>query len=231
MKHIRILKLTAFCAVLSALPAPAQEKPTRFDHLVRNDFFAGFNGDAAALERGMRVTAEVLRSDPKHAEALVWHGSGLFFQSGQYFQKGDYEKGQQLWTRSLEMMDRAVELAPDAVAVRIPRGAAVLQASRYAPAQMSKPLIERAAADYARAFELQRSRLAQMGDHPKGELLSGLAEAYEAQGRRDDARTLLEQMVREMAGTPYARRAESWLAEGAPEPRRRACIGCHTAGN
>ena len=32
----------------------------RFDDKVRNDFFSGFFGNQAALERGMKVTAEVI---------------------------------------------------------------------------------------------------------------------------------------------------------------------------
>jgi hypothetical protein len=39
--------------------------------LVREDFFSGFAGNAAALERGMRKCEEVLANDPKNAEALV----------------------------------------------------------------------------------------------------------------------------------------------------------------
>jgi len=52
--------------------------PDRFDHVVRNDFFAGFAGDEEALERAMKVSGETLAANPEHAEALVWHGAGLY---------------------------------------------------------------------------------------------------------------------------------------------------------
>jgi len=51
----------------------------RFDMQVRNDFFAGFGGDVAAFDRGMKACEQVLAQNPKHAEALVWHGGGVFY--------------------------------------------------------------------------------------------------------------------------------------------------------
>ena len=66
----------------------------RFDEKVRNDFFAGFAGDRTALERGMRVSGEMIAQDPNgSAEALAWHGGGLMFQAGQKFQQGDVAAG------------------------------------------------------------------------------------------------------------------------------------------
>ena len=52
------------------------QEVVRFDHKVREDFFAGIGGNKEALDRAMKITDEVLAKDPNHAEALVWHGSG-----------------------------------------------------------------------------------------------------------------------------------------------------------
>jgi uncharacterized protein YciI len=225
--------LSFFYGLARSEPAqPSTAAPAaRFDHVVRNDFFAGFNGDAAALERGMKVTEQVLAAQPDHAEAMVWHGSGMFFLSGRFFQQGDSQKGMEFWTKSLAMMDRAVELAPANVGVRIPRGAVLLSASRFVPPDMRKQLLDRAFSDYNHSFELQKDRIATMPTHPKGELLSGLAEMHELSGRAPESKALLQQIVREMAGSPYSRRAEKWLAEGMPAPAQRNCIGCHTPSN
>jgi hypothetical protein len=123
---------------------------------VRNDFFAGFAGDKEALARGMKACEEVLASDPKNAEAMVWHGSGTLSQATQEFQGGDQQKGIGLWTRGLKEMQTAVDLAPDSVAVRIPRGAVLLTASHYLPSpQMAKPLIEAGVSDYQRTYDIQ----------------------------------------------------------------------------
>ena len=66
-------------AVVTVTVALAQE---RFDMLVRQDFFAGFNGNREALERGMKITEDTLAKDPNHAEARVWHGSGILYLAG-----------------------------------------------------------------------------------------------------------------------------------------------------
>jgi len=101
----------------------------RFDFKVRNYFFAGFAGDTASLEKGLKICEDALAADPKNAQALVWHGSGVFFQAGQAFQKGDSQNGMELWQRGLKEMSDAVALDPDALAVVIPRGAVLLTAS------------------------------------------------------------------------------------------------------
>src|SRR6266480_5305402 len=80
----------------------------RFDALVRNDFFAGMMGDEAHLDRGMKFCEEILAKNPKHAEALVWHGGGLLARAAQAYRKGDYARGDSLWKRGLEEMDHAV---------------------------------------------------------------------------------------------------------------------------
>jgi hypothetical protein len=118
-----VLSLVGF-AVLSAQP--------RFDYLVRNDFFAGFGGDGAALDRGMKACEQVLAQNPMDAEAMVWHG-GLFYMSGQLFRKGDPSKGMELYERGIKEMDDAVTLAPTNVGVLIPRGATLLTVSRAMP--------------------------------------------------------------------------------------------------
>ena len=94
--------------------------------LVRQDFFAGFNGNREALERGMKITEDTLAKDPNHAEARVWHGSGVLYLSGQAFQKGDQQNGMKLWRQGLDEMEQAVRLAPNNVAVLIPRGATLI---------------------------------------------------------------------------------------------------------
>src|SRR5436309_10611412 len=95
--------------VFSLRSAPAQE---RFDYKVRNDFFAGFAGDKTALERGLEKSEAAIKADPKNAEALVWHGSGLYYKGGQAYQSGDMQTGQQLVSKGIAEMDEAVQLAP-----------------------------------------------------------------------------------------------------------------------
>lgn len=91
--------------------------PQRFDMLVREDFFSGFAGSSEALERGMRKCEEVLAKDPKNAEALVWHGSGLSFSAKEEFMAGNLEKGRQIQAQGVQEMNEAVAMKPEDVAV------------------------------------------------------------------------------------------------------------------
>jgi tetratricopeptide (TPR) repeat protein len=207
--------------------APAQE--TRFDLKVREDFFAGFTGNQEALDRGMKACEATLAADPKNAEAMVWHGSGLYFAAGQAFRSGDQQKGMDLWTRGLKEMQTAVDLAPDSVGVRIPRGAVLLTGSRFAPPDMAKPLIEQGVSDYQRAFDMQKDHLATLGSHPRGELLFGLAEGYGRLGDEAKAREYFDLILKDLPGTAYAKRANAWMEAKSLPVEQTRCVGCHVA--
>jgi hypothetical protein len=203
----------------------------RFDNLVRADFFAGLAGDAAALERAIRLTEATLAQDPRHAEALVWHGSGLLFLAGQSFEKGDLVKGAALWERGLKEMDEAVGLQPDNVGVLIPRGATLLEASRTLPIPArSRELLARGVADYEEVLRLQEPYFGMLPVHAKGELLFGLAEGTHRLGQTDAARGHFIRLLNETKGSPYESKAAEWL-KGTPSAKSSAaspCVGCHT---
>ncbi|MBE7541983.1 MAG: hypothetical protein M9913_23175 [Bryobacteraceae bacterium] len=218
-----------FLGLCTTPPAHAQNTPTRFDLQVRDDIFAGFAGDEAALARGLAAAAETLKSAPNHPEALVWLGSGKAFQAGQFFQKGDTQNGIPLWTEALSLMNRAVAIAPNHIGVRIPRGATLAAATRGMPAEMAQPLIQLALSDYAKAFELQRNHLDRLSPHARGELLLGLADLTERAGPDSgDWRSWARKTVGSLpSNSPYHRRAAVWLEKGALPSQARTCLGCH----
>jgi tetratricopeptide (TPR) repeat protein len=200
----------------------------RFDMKVRNDFFAGFTGDKEALIRAMRNCEEALKEDAGNAQALVWHGAGLFFQSGQAFQTGDSQTGMDLYQRGLKEMETAVSMAPDDVGVRIPRGATLLTGTHQMPPQMARPLIEKGVGDYERTLDIQSDHWSTLGSHPRGELLFGLADGYSRLGDQAKAQTYFERIQKELPGTPYAKRAAIWLDTKSLPQSQTGCIGCHT---
>ncbi len=226
MVGVALLDLTFVTARLHA----AQD--ARFDTKVRNDFFAGFAGDKAALERGMKACESVLAADPKAAEALVWHGSGLMYLSGQAFQSGDQTKGMDLFIRGQEEMDRAVNLEPDNVAVLIPRGATLLQVTLFMPGNpQSKPLLEKGLTDYLKTLDLQKTYFGNLGEHPRGQLLFGIADANARLGNAAEAARYFERIKAELPGTEYASRADTWLNTKTLTRDQEMCIGCHVASN
>jgi len=203
----------------------------RFDNLVRDEMFAGMAGDSAALDRAMKRCEEALAADPKDAQALVWHGSGLVFQAGQLFRSGDYRKGKEVILRGFKEMDDAVALAPGDIPVLIPRGASLLSYSRYSrDQQRAKPRLEQGLADYEKALSLQSRTWSSLPVHSRGELLSGLVEGWLRDGDAAKARSYAQRMVDDLPGTPYAARAKQLLAaSAAPAQLDWQCIGCHNA--
>lgn len=211
-------------------PSHAQtESRQRFDFLVRADFFAGFAGDQAALERGMKVCEETLAKNPNHAEALVWHGGGLVFIAGQAFQKADMRKGAELWDRGLLEMDRAVELEPSNVGVLIPRGATVLSASRFVPDKAAQhALLEKGVGDYERVLELQKAYFGKLSGHARGELFFGLAEGWMRLGNTEKARAYFQRIVNECKDSGRQPQAATWLEKGTlAGADAMSCTGCH----
>jgi len=212
--------------VLSAAQAPAQQ---RFDYLVRGDFFAGMAGDEARLQRAKTTCEEALAANPKHAEALVWHGAIVFFEAGQAFRKGDMAAGGQLFGRGVQEMNDAVALAPDNPGVLIPRAAVLIEGTRTMAPDMAKPLLESAVANYEHVLEIQQATWSTLGDHAKGELLFGLADASARLGRQDKAREYFKRVIADAPSSGQAPRAKSWLDTGTiPKATGIAsCTGCH----
>ncbi|MBI3427250.1 MAG: hypothetical protein HY011_30345 [Acidobacteria bacterium] len=159
----------------AAPPANAE----RFDLQVREDFFAGMAGDQARFEKAMKLCEEMLAQDPKHAEALVWHGGGLLRYAGWAFGKGELQQGSELCERGEKELNEGVALAPNSVSTRIPRGAMLLETSKYVPVPVqAKALLETAVQDYEKTLALQQAYFEKLGKHARGELLWGLASGW-----------------------------------------------------
>ena len=218
------LAFAGFVAAFGATQGIAQ----RFDYLVREDMFRGFAGDKAAFDRAMALCEARLAENPDHPEALVWHGTGLLFRSGEAFRSGDSEKATLLNRNGLAEMKRAVALAPNSLSVRIPRGAVLLAAGmQIADAQRARPYFETAVDDFEKAFTLQQPFLGSLPEHPKGELFASLAEGWARLGDAEKSRVYLNRMVAELPDTPYAAAATARLADPGTNARI-TCLGCHT---
>jgi tetratricopeptide (TPR) repeat protein len=217
-----------FAVLLAILEPVVPAQAQRFDLVVRADFFAGFSGDEARLQTAMAHCESLLAENPKHAEALVWHGAGLLFQAGRSFQTGDTQKGLQLFQSGLTQMNEAVTLEPENVAVLIPRGAVLLTATRSMDPAGARPLLEQAVADYEKVLSIQASYFDTLGDHPRSELLFGLADGSARLGRLDRARHYFERIITDVPASGQSDRAREWLKTGAPlNVAGMGCVGCH----
>jgi len=202
--------------------------PQRFDYLVRADFFAGATGDDARLTKVIELCERTLADNPKHAEAMVWHGAAMLVRGGMAFQKGDSATGGPLFDRGLNEMNAAAALAPDSPGVLIPRAAVLFEATRSMPPQIARPLLESAVADYERVLTVQSAYWSTLGDHGKGELLFGLAEGYARLGDQQKAREYFDRLIKDAPSSGQAPRAKQWIETGSvPKGNGLGCTGCH----
>jgi tetratricopeptide (TPR) repeat protein len=208
------------------LAALAQQ---RFDFKVREDMFAGMDGDTVAFDRAMKLIADTLAREPDHAEALVWRGDGRLFMAGQAFQRGDTAVGQKLFAEALADMERAVALAPTDIAVRVPRAAGLLAAAR-ALRQVDRGEANRltriAVGDFEFVLEASQPRWSRMSEHGRGEVLGALADAWLMLGETAKADVFLERMTSELPGTAYAKNAAQRRADRSARMPL-TCLGCH----
>jgi len=219
-----MLRKTRLPLFLAAVVLCAQD---RFDYVVRNDFFAGLAGNRAALDRAMKKCEETLAGNPKHAEAMVWHGSGTFYLSGIAAQSGDFPKAAELYRKGLEEMASAIALAPDSVGVVIPRGATLLTGSHSVPGDKGKELLRMGLADYEHAYQIQSPRFDKLPGHARGELLFGLAEGYARLGDTEKARHWFEKLAAvDDPENGHLSQARAYLTTGSVQGPV-TCVGCH----
>ena len=201
MRAIALL-LLVFTMSLAAL---AQQ---RFDFKVREDMFAGMDGDTVAFDRAMKLIADTLAREPDHAEALVWRGDGRLFMAGQAFQRGDFAGGQKLFTEGLADMERAVALAPNDIAVRVPRASGLLayaRALRRVDRSEADRLTRIAVGDFEFVLQASQSRWDKLSEHGRGEVLGALADGWLMLGESAKADVFLDRMTAELPGTPTPR--------------------------
>jgi tetratricopeptide (TPR) repeat protein len=224
---VAALLLVATSPIFTRAPRAQAPAPERFDNVVRADFFAGFRGDAARLERGMKRCEETLAVDPDHPDALVWHGAGLMFMAGEAQARQDFETARARATRGREELDRAESLAPDSLSVMLVR-AVVLNASapRVSDRARGQAMQKSAVEGFERALAIQTPYFERLSEHSRGELLAGLAEGWSRLGETDKARTYLERIVKELPDSRYQARARAWLEDG-PQAGSLTCLTCH----
>jgi hypothetical protein len=201
----------------------------RFDFKVREDMFAGMDGDTAAFDRAMKLIADTLAADPDHAEALVWRGDGRLFLAVQAFQRGATAEGQALTAQAIADMDRAVAMAPDDIAVRVPRAAGLLPFAR-GMRPFNRPEADRmtrtAIGDFEFVVAASTSWWSKLSAHGRGELLGALADGWLQLGDVAKASPYLDRMTTELADTPYAKNAALRRADPAARVPL-TCLGCH----
>jgi hypothetical protein len=88
--------------------------------------------------------------------------------------------------------------------------------------------VDAAIGDYGRVLALQAPYFRALGDHPRGELLFGLAEGYSRLGQGEKARMYIERLITDAPASGQAPNARVWPESGAlPKSQGLGCVGCH----
>lgn len=238
--HRRQIALQVGLSFLSLAGAViAQENPTatgdaaklsteRFDLEVREDIFAGFEGDEDALKRGEEKCEQALKENAKNAEAKVWLGAVRVFKAGKLFQQNKPLEAMPIWNQGQKDMDDAVALDPDNVGVRIPRASVLLPSARNTPAMVREPILKKVREDFEYIYNKQAKHLDELGEHSRGELRMGLADTYRLLGQIEKSNEHLEALAKELPDTEYASVAKKWLAAEPKTKLAHNCLGCHS---
>jgi hypothetical protein len=126
-------------------------------------------------------------------------------------------------------MMHAARLAPDDLAVRIPRAtglqpfaAGIRPYDRAAADRLTRIALE----DFEFALKASTPYWAKLDEHDRGELLGALAENWLQLGDSAKAGPYLDRITAELAGTPYAVNAALRRADATAKAPL-TCLGCH----
>ena len=206
----------------------APRRAERFDMKVREDMFAGFDGDEDAFKRAMALIDRTLAANPDHAQALTWRGSGRMFLAGQAFRRGARAEGLKLQSDGLADLDRGVALV-DSIGTRAARGPVLMNYASFVrpyDKAFADKLTETAIADFEFIVARNQANWAGLDSHDRGELLGALATGWLQLGKTRKAAPYLEQMIAELPNTPYAKAAAAHRGDAASKAPL-TCLGCH----
>ena len=209
-----------------------QTQDDNLDAIVRGDFFAGMKGSKDRLDRAMKYCEDILAKNPKHGEALVWHGGGLLVRAVHAYTRGDDATGDKLWKAGIEEMNNAAVFEPQNMKIKIGRSATLIgyAQSGWDPTDSdSRVLLESALLDYETVYRWQKPYFDRVPIHSRGELLFGLASGWSILGNSNKAREYLILVLKECKDTPYEAIARRWLDQKWPVVIQHDCIGCHVS--
>jgi len=216
---------SAWQRLAGALPQRAE----RFDMKVREDMFAGFDGDETAFARAMALVERTLAQTPDHAEALTWRGAARLFQAGHAFGRKAFAEGMRLQAEGLADLERGVALEPNSPGTRALRGPVLMiYAAGLRPHDraLADRLTTTAIGDFEFMVAREQPRWSGLAAHDRGELLGGLAAGWLQLDEPVKAAPYLERIMAELPNTAYAKAAAQRRADPASKAAL-TCLGCH----
>ncbi len=183
-----------------------------FEREVFADFVQAAQGNKEARQRLLATCERALEADPQHAEAIAWRGAAKMFEAGDASSSGDFRAAMNHTNASLTDLNKARDLEPENPGVRMVAANMLLSLAKYHP-------IENMASGYAKqGIEDANVALSKLYDNwdkqpaeVKGQLLLGVAEAYDNLGEATKARDWFNRVIGAVPGTTWAEQAQAWI--------------------
>ncbi|MFI4915993.1 MAG: tol-pal system YbgF family protein [Phycisphaerales bacterium JB060] len=183
-----------------------------FEREVFADFVLAAQGNDQARQRLISTCERAIEADAQHAEAIAWRGAARMFEASSASSNGDFRAAMNHTNASLADLNRARELEPENPGVRMVAANTLLNLAKHHP-------IENMASGYAKqGIEDAKAALSKLYDNwdkqpaeVRGQLLLGVAEAYDKLGEATKARDWFNRVIGALPGTTWAQRAQVWI--------------------
>jgi len=199
----------------------------------REDIFAGLiGGNFEQLNIGMKKLDDILKQNPNDPDAMVMKATGLSALAVRDLGKGDTAAFNRQYDEAIALLDSAYKLDAKNIGVNAVYGGVTLYNYGKLPEQRRPHAAQMARRSYNFLYTAQEKGLANLPLHLKGEVLAGVAESELRAGNAQQAQIYLKRISEMMPDTPYARRAQEWLAkpDSVTAASRLVCQSCHDAG-
>lgn len=239
MSRIKKILVIGFVLVTAAAARSPQAEPPLADNrltvhtLLREDIFAGFmSDDMNRFEKGEKNIDLLLAQRPgQRGNLLAWKGGATLYRAVRAYENKRPDEFKKLYKQTLDYFSEAKQLTTgnDGVSA-IMGGSFVLFADRL-PKEYRAAAWSTAYDSYLALYKLQEGIIDKLPVHLRGEALSGLTQAAQRTGRKEETAQYIDKMLAVLAGTPYEPMARKWKAN--PESAANtslACMTCHDAG-
>jgi len=200
--------------------------------IVREDIFAGYDGNMERLARGETNLEALLVERPQaKATLMAWKGSIALTRAVYANEAGRSAEFEQQYRKALEFFAEALRLdSKDTGVLAVTGGSYAVFADRL-PDKLRAEAWAASYKAYSALWQAQAGLLEHFPLHIKGELLAGMAQSAQRTGHPAESAEFVSRIVNTMPKTPYASMAQKWMDN--PETASRTkltCMSCHEPG-
>jgi uncharacterized protein (TIGR03067 family) len=230
-----MLIVLTFClgATAQSPDPPLADARLSVHTLVREDIFAGVLEDnMSRLARGEKRIEILLQQRPAETPALLaWKAGAILYRAVRALEAKRTLVFEEKYRQAMDLLSQAKKLGPEDLGVAaVTAGIYAVMADRL-PEKLRGSAWRAAYDSYQALWKNQARNVQGLPLHLRGELLGGLAQSAQRNGRTKDLAEYLDKILVLAQGTPYARVAKQWKEDPRAATRTRmTCLTCHAPG-